>query len=84
MADLTDFTAPSKQQIMEGLAVAIQQRNVTFPNGALKAELDAFEYEYTRSGVHYSAPAGMHDDGVCALALAWSIYNRGTISFMVL
>ena len=25
---------------------------------------------YTRTGVRYSAPSGLHDDGVCALALA--------------
>ena len=34
------------------------------------AELEAFEYEYRQGGVRYSAPEGMHDDGVCALALA--------------
>jgi hypothetical protein len=64
------FTSPSKQQLMEGLAVAIQQREVSFPDGPIRAELDAFEYVYTRSGVRYSAPEGVHDDCVCALALA--------------
>lgn len=64
------FTAPSKQQLMEGLAVAIQQREIVVPDGPVRAELEAFEYVYTRSGVHYSAPDGMHDDCVCALALA--------------
>ncbi len=71
------FTAPSKQQLMEGLAVAIQQRTITFPDGPLRAELEAFEFVYSRAGVHYSAPSGLHDDGVCALALAWSIHNVG-------
>jgi hypothetical protein len=33
--------------------------------------LEQFEFEYTRTGVRYSAPAGLHDDCVCALALAW-------------
>ena len=33
-------------------------------------ELESFEYIYSRSGVKYSAPDGMHDDIVCALALA--------------
>lgn len=70
------FTAQSKQQMMEGLAVGIQQRNVKFPEGPIVAELDAFEYEYTgrgghSTGVRYSAPEGMHDDCVCALALAF-------------
>lgn len=64
------FTAPSKQQLMEGLAVAIQQRQVTYPAGVLVNELQAFEFEYTRTGVRYAAPEGLHDDGVCALALA--------------
>ena len=64
------FTAGSKQQIMEGLAAAIQQQRVTMPDGWLRAELEAFGYEHTRTGVRYEAPAGLHDDGVCALALA--------------
>jgi hypothetical protein len=64
------FTATSKQQIMEGLAAVLQRREVTFPAGWLRNELDAFEYVYTQSGVRYSAPEGLHDDGVCALALA--------------
>jgi phage FluMu gp28-like protein len=64
------FTAPSKQKLMEGLAVAIQQAEVRFPDGPIVNELEAFEYVYTRSGVHYSAPEGLHDDCVCALALA--------------
>lgn len=64
------FTAPSKQQLMEGLAVAIQQGRVTYPAGPIVNELQVFEYEYTRTGVRYSAPEGMHDDCVMALALA--------------
>lgn len=64
------FSSSSKQQLMEGLALAIQQRRVTFPEGILVSELESFEYEYTRTGVAYSAPEGMHDDCVCALALA--------------
>jgi hypothetical protein len=64
------FSAPSKQQIMEGLAVAIQQRQITYPAGVIVTELEQFEFEYTRTGVRYSAPQGMHDDTVCALALA--------------
>jgi hypothetical protein len=70
------FTSTSKQQIMEGLAAAIQQHRVTFPGGWLINELEAFEYDYTASGVKYSAPDGLHDDGVCALALAVHCRNR--------
>lgn len=70
------FTAASKQQIMEGLAVAIQSRIITFPSGIITDELNNFEYIYTRTGVKYSAPDGLHDDVVCALALAWKKYQE--------
>ena len=70
------FTAQTKQQLMEGLAVAIQQQQIHFPSGVIVDELEVFEYEYTRMGVRYSAPSGLHDDAVCALALAWSAWNR--------
>lgn len=70
------FTAPSKQQLMEGLAVAIQKQEIHFPDGVISNELETFEYEYTRTGVRYSAPSGMHDDAVCALALAVSIASQ--------
>lgn len=64
------FTAQNKQQLMEGLAAKIQSGGIGFPDGWLRDELDAFEFEYSRAGVKYSAPSGVHDDGVCALALA--------------
>lgn len=70
------FSAPSKQKLMEGLAVAIQHREITYPAGSVEFpnvivdELEAFEYVYTRTGVHYSAPEGAWDDCVCGLALA--------------
>jgi phage FluMu gp28-like protein len=64
------FSAPSKQQLMEGLAVAIQQGYIRFPDGVIVTELESFEYSYSRTGVRYSAMEGMHDDCVCALALA--------------
>jgi hypothetical protein len=66
------FSAGSKQQIMEGLGSAIQQGIIGFPDGVIRDELDEFEYEYTRTGVRYSAPEGLFDDCVCALALAWA------------
>lgn len=69
------FTAQSKQQLMEGLAVGIQHRKVLFPDGIIKDELENFEFEYTKHGVRYSAPEGLHDDCVCALALAWAKYQ---------
>ena len=70
------FSAGSKQQLMEGLALAIHSGEVRIPDGALRAELETFEFEYTRTGVRYAAPEGMHDDCVCALALAWRQASR--------
>jgi hypothetical protein len=75
------FSPASKQRLMEGLAVAIQNGEVMFPDapdgaiahdhpGNIRRELELFEYEYTRTGVRYSAPEGFHDDCVMALALA--------------
>lgn len=64
------FTSASKQKLMEGLAVAIQGRTCWFPPGPIVQELEQFEFDLTRTGVRYSAPAGYYDDCVCALALA--------------
>lgn len=76
--DLVKFTSQSKQQMMEGLAVKIQKGEIRYPNGIIRDELDNFEYIYTRTGVRYSAPVGMHDDCVCALALAVSKWKKNS------
>lgn len=73
------FSSTSKQQLMEGLANDIQKRNIFFPEGIITDELFEFEFEYTRTGVKYTAPQGLHDDTVCALALANKKFgSRGT------
>lgn len=71
------FTGPSKQKLMEGLAVAIQSKDISVigpdaqgRKSVQHMELESFEYVYTRTGVRYSAPEGYHDDAVCSLALA--------------
>lgn len=64
------FTSKSKQILMEGLAASLQQGEIYILDGLMYEELEAFEYEYTRTGVRYTAPPGVHDDVVCALALA--------------
>ncbi len=64
------YTSMVKQQLMESLAVVIQQQLIGFPDNEIVSELESFEYEYTRSGVKYNAPEGYHDDTVNALALA--------------
>jgi hypothetical protein len=70
-----NFTSASKQKLMEGLAVAVQQSRIRIPEGIIVNELEAFEFTYSERGVRYSAPPGMHDDCVCALSLAVSNYN---------
>jgi phage FluMu gp28-like protein len=78
------FSSTSKQQLMEGLAVAIQGKAISYPEGVIVDELEEFEYQFTRTGVRYSAPEGMHDDSVCALALAvWQLTHgkRGLLDF---
>jgi hypothetical protein len=64
------FTTSNKQTLMLELAAAIQKREVAFPNGVIRDELDAFEYETRGGRVIYSASEGMHDDCVDSLALA--------------
>jgi phage FluMu gp28-like protein len=63
------FTATSKQQLMENLAVEIQKTTIGFPRNEIVLELREFGYELTRNGTRYEAMAG-HDDCVVALALA--------------
>lgn len=64
------FNQSSKQKLMEGLAVKIQSQEIGYPEGPIASELMEFEYEYTKTGVRYSAPEGFEDDCVMALALA--------------
>ena len=76
-----NFTRPSKQALMERLASAIQTKTVRYPDGPIRAELESFQYEYTAGGVRYSAPDGMHDD--CVMALALAVYGRDQMGPMV-
>jgi len=62
---------------MEELALTIQQQLIGVPEGPITTELESFEYELTRTGVRYSAPGGLHDDCVCALALANHHFSVG-------
>lgn len=81
------FSSNSKQQLMEGLAVAIQNQEIEIhpSQTILIEELEAFEFVYTRTGVRYSAPDGVHDDCVCALALAVKdkkeVVKQGAITY---
>lgn len=80
------FSQSSKQSLMEGLAFDIQNGKISYPDGIIVNELEQFEFWYTNTGVKYSAPAGVHDDCVCSLALArkqkttsinYGVYNFG-------
>jgi hypothetical protein len=64
------FSTQSKQRLMEGLAVSIQKHKVSILEGVMMDEMMSFGYEYTKTGVRYSAPAGDHDDCVMSFALA--------------
>lgn len=75
------FTPKSKQELMQRLKGAIHNRQVTFPDGPIRSELETFAYEYTANGVRYEAPAGLHDDCVMALALAVYAYDRCGIGY---
>jgi hypothetical protein len=77
--ELFVFTSRTKQQLIEGLAVAIQKRLISFPEGIISHELEQFEFVYTREGVRYSAPSGEHDDCVMSLALAWHKYKEASL-----
>lgn len=76
------FTNETKTQLVEYLAMAIEQGKVTYPGiPELINELESFEYEITRAGnVKYGAPEGQHDDCVMSLALAvWAAKPRRVV-----
>lgn len=80
------YTSTTKQQLMELLATKIHTRAIKFPEGMITAELEIFEFQFTGTGVKYSAPPGFHDDCVNALALAvrcWEAQKlRGVYHFI--
>ena len=47
------FTQRSRQDLLEGLALALGENRLRFPDGPLRDELDSFEYAYTGGGVKY-------------------------------
>ena len=66
----------SKQEIIEGLILSINNKEISIPSERLfkplKQELEVFTYEYSPKtrNVKYGAPNGFHDDCVMSLALA--------------
>jgi len=70
------FSATSKQQMMERMAVATQNQEWRFRRGVLASEMEQFEFVYSAGGVKYNAPQGLHDDCVCAAALAIQQWDK--------
>jgi len=65
-------SAASKHDIMIGLELAFDKKSIRIiPDEALKGELLAYEKKERAGLPSYSAPEGMRDDTVMALALAW-------------
>jgi len=72
---VTPFTTTNatKAQIIDGLALALERGDLRILNDpTLVGELQSFTMERLPSGLlRYTAPAGLHDDCVMSLALAW-------------
>jgi hypothetical protein len=77
------FTAASKSDLINNLALALEQGKITLPRPELAPvlleEMENFEYSVTDMGhVRTSAPSGQHDDTVMSLALAvWQVTRGG-------
>jgi len=72
-------TSKSKQDIIEQLVVANQNKEVKFLDIEwLLKELDLFTYDYNpkTKSVKYSAPSGFHDDGVMATAIGYNALKQ--------
>lgn len=67
-------TAESKRTAIESLALAFERSAIRMiRDDVLMGELEAYQAERLPSGLlRYSAPDGMHDDCVMALAMAWT------------
>lgn len=67
-------THATKTAAIDALALAFERGDIRIvPEAVLVNELQAYEMQRLPSGLlRYTAPAGMHDDTVMALALAWA------------
>ncbi len=62
----------TKAPLIQALQSAFEHQEINIlPDDVTINELSAYEAKKTASGYSYSAPAGMHDDTVMALAIAW-------------
>lgn len=76
-------TNATKAEIIDGLTLAFEQGDIKILNDpVLVGELQAFQSERLPSGLmRYGAPAGLHDDCVMSLALAWYAAVRRGVGF---
>jgi hypothetical protein len=76
------FTGPSRQNLLEGLAVSIQKKEVYYPSDSrIVYELEGFEYVHSQYGVRYDAPYIDHDD--CVMALALAVKHKRSIQWLL-
>lgn len=83
------FTQRSKAALVNNLSMLLEKGALMLPRvdvwPELIEELEAFEYSVSEAGnVRTSAPSGMHDDCVVALALAsWALRPRQERMFFI-
>lgn len=71
-------TNQSKAEQVAALQVAFEQRKITLlDDDRQMRELSVYAAEYNprTKNIYYNAPAGLHDDMVIALMLAWDAYQ---------
>ena len=70
----------TKMPLIQALQSAFEHGDIKILNDPAQiGELQAYESKRTASGYSYSAPDGMHDDTVMAMAFAWyALDNRGS------
>lgn len=72
------FSRREKEQMVNQLAVWLEQSKLQIPTcfTELLRQLEEYEYEYIGSRIEYRAPPGDHDDLVAALAMAVSAIEQ--------
>lgn len=79
-----ETTGTTKPPLIESLALAFERQEIAIlDDPVLVGELEAYERDVSpvTGRSRYSAPEGMHDDCVMALALAWWGITNGRVSY---
>lgn len=76
------FSIKSRGMLIEELITAIHSKQITIPDGVLRAELESLGVETNpKTGfTRYSVPDGMTDDCIMALAMAWRCYQHHALT----